>query len=260
MVIVFGSFFTSGENRTMKALALNNETMTSREILDILNKDKKDDEPKMELKELHREIKQMFPSEIDGGKIPPSLDSRGYVEFYLLPEVESKMLVAKKDVNYLRQITEYWVNKGATKPSVPTDFATALQLAADQQKLIQQQTEQLAIAAPKVELLGLIQTETPKMSVSNWAKSLSNDVVKIKPNLLMAFLRDTSILLVGRDKHEKNKPRQNYIASGWFEFEPTQNTHTGKYYYQALVTALGQEKLSKWVVEHYPAWVKNRKR
>ena len=94
----------------MKTVTLinNEQTMTSNSILELLNTNR---EKPMELKELHRYIKEEFNDEIEGGKIPPTLRANGQVDFYNIPEVESKMIVASKDKKYLRQITEYWVNQ-----------------------------------------------------------------------------------------------------------------------------------------------------
>lgn len=110
-------------------------TMCSSELSDLLN---------MEKKEVNRKVKDMFKSEIDGGEITPSYDERGYVSEFHLPEVESTMFVAKWHSPFLRKISEFWVNKkNKAAPQIPTNFAEALQLAADQAK-------QLELAAPKV--------------------------------------------------------------------------------------------------------------
>ncbi|MCY9853993.1 hypothetical protein [Vibrio mediterranei] len=48
-----------------------------------------------EKKKVNQKIREMFPDEIDGNKIVPSFDARGYVDEYHLPEVESNMFVCK---------------------------------------------------------------------------------------------------------------------------------------------------------------------
>lgn len=67
-----------------------------------------------EKKEVNRKILAMFQAEIDGGVISPSLDGRGYVDEYHLPEVESNMFAAKWNIQHLRKVTEYFVS--APKP------------------------------------------------------------------------------------------------------------------------------------------------
>lgn len=80
------------------------KTMTSTQLAEMLHKEKK---------EINREIRKMFQDKIDGGIITPSLDSRGYVVEYHLPELESKMFVAKKDINYLEKITRFWIDQNS---------------------------------------------------------------------------------------------------------------------------------------------------
>ena len=78
------------------------ETMTSTQLAEMLH---------MEKKHVHAEIKKMFKDKIDGRIIRPSKDSRGYVMEYHMPELESKMFVARKDINYLEKITKFWIDK-----------------------------------------------------------------------------------------------------------------------------------------------------
>lgn len=59
-------------------------------------------------------IKEMFKSEIDDRKIRSSLDARGYVVEYHLPEIEAQMFAAKWNIQHLRKVVEYFVS--APKP------------------------------------------------------------------------------------------------------------------------------------------------
>ena len=84
--------------------------MTSSELANILGYQKK---------EVNSKIRGMFQDEIDGGEISPSLDSRGYVTEYHLPETESNMFVARWDYTHLRKLAAFWVNK-KVQPKLPT--------------------------------------------------------------------------------------------------------------------------------------------
>ena len=75
----------------MNEVVLNQEAMTSTQLAAMLGKEKN---------HVNEAIKKMFPNEIDDRKIRSSLDSRGYVIDYHLPEAESVMYVATKDINY----------------------------------------------------------------------------------------------------------------------------------------------------------------
>ena len=87
----------------MNNLVLNTEqTMSSSQLSTMLGYEKK---------EINKKIRSMFGEEIARETFSPALDSQNRISEYLLPEVESKMLVASLDINYLRQITEYWVGR-----------------------------------------------------------------------------------------------------------------------------------------------------
>ena len=78
----------------------NNETMTSTQLAEMLGYEKK---------EINRKVKSMFSDKIEGGIISPTLRANNQVFDYNLPELESKMFVAKHDINYLEVITTYWI-------------------------------------------------------------------------------------------------------------------------------------------------------
>ena len=76
--------------------------MTSSQLAGILGKEKK---------HVNEGLRLMFPEEIEGNKFRPTLRANGQVDEYYVPEAESVMYVATKDINYLRQITKYWINR-----------------------------------------------------------------------------------------------------------------------------------------------------
>jgi len=78
------------------------QTMTSSQFAEMTGR---------ELKSINRTIREQFSEEIDGCIGTPSLDSRGYVTDYHLPETESIMLAAMLDKSYLRKISEFWKNR-----------------------------------------------------------------------------------------------------------------------------------------------------
>ena len=65
--------------------------------------------------QVNKKIREMFAQEIDDKKILSSLDLRGYVNEYYLPEIEANMLVAKWDINHLRTISSYFIQKPMTQ-------------------------------------------------------------------------------------------------------------------------------------------------
>ena len=208
------------------------ETMTSTQLSELLH---------IKKKEINREIRTMFKDKIDGGKIPPSFDTRGYVVEYHLPELESKMFVAKKDINYLEKITQFWINQTSNK--IPQTFSEALLLAAEQTKQIETLEAQKQIDAPMVEFAKVVEGTTAKLSIGAFAK-LSG---KIGRNNLFKKLREHKILMAN------NIPYQNFIDSGYFETSETviKRTSTDMITITTHVTG----KVQLWLSKKIGGWL-----
>ena len=105
----------------MKDLIEMKETMTSSNLAELL---------KYEKKEINKKIRDMFQAKIDTGVISSLVEytglNKGKVKEYNLPELESKMFVAKHDINYLEKITQYWIDK---KPQTPKTYLEAMEAA-----------------------------------------------------------------------------------------------------------------------------------
>jgi len=89
-------------------LTISVATMSSSQFAELLGKQKK---------HVNESIKKMFSKEIDGRKVRPSFDSRGYVDEYHLEEVEANMFVAHHDINHLRTVSEFFVNGKYQEPA-----------------------------------------------------------------------------------------------------------------------------------------------
>ena len=99
----------------MNIIQSNIKTMSSSQLGQLLGYEKK---------EVNRKVLAMFEAEIDGGIISPSLDARGYVDEYHLPEVESNMFAAKWNIQHLRKVTEYFVS--APKPMTQLEMIAGM--------------------------------------------------------------------------------------------------------------------------------------
>lgn len=117
------------------------ETMSSTQLAEMLHFESKSS--------LNRAIRNMFSSKIDDAVIASSMDSRGYVSEYYLPELESKMFVAKHDINYLEEVTQFWIDfkNKPIKPQLPTNYLEALE------KLIETEKEKIAISHERDEAI-----------------------------------------------------------------------------------------------------------
>jgi len=104
----------------MKELKLATKTMSSTQLMNILVN--KDGSHKYEKKEINKKIRIMFEDEIARENIYPHLDNQGRVTDYNLPETESIMFVAKWDIDFLRQISEYWVDRNKPEQTKRLDL------------------------------------------------------------------------------------------------------------------------------------------
>ena len=89
------------------------------------------------------------------------------------------------------------------------------------------------------------------LRVGEYAKLLSEETgIKIGPNRLFDYLRDRNYLMTGRDRREKNKPKQTAIEEGLFTFKYESAWHGGKVCV-SYVTGKGQVELREGIVEYF---------
>jgi len=143
-------------------------------------------------------------------------------------------LVAMRESKSVRRNVLAALNKSA--PALPKTFADALRLAADQQEQIEQQAQQLAIAAPKVEFVDKYVESTGLKGFRQVAKLLG-----IKENLFRAFLSDQKIMYQISGEWV---PYANHIDAGRFEVK-TGASDGGHAFNQAKFTAKGVEYVSR---------------
>jgi len=95
------------------------------------------------------------------------------------------------------------------RPRIPTNFADALQLAADTEREKQAALKQIEADRPKVEYAMAVKHSQDSCLVGDFAKVLFNTGERIGRNRLFKFLRDERIF-TGR------LPNQEYIERGYF--------------------------------------------
>jgi phage antirepressor YoqD-like protein len=217
------------------------KTMTSTQLAEMLG---------MEKTHINRDIKKIFSDKIVSSIIGSSIDSRGYISDYHLPELESKMFVAKKDINYLEKITQYWIDQGKSLPnfSNPAEAAIAW---AEEYKAKEKALLQIEQDKPKIDFVNVVTKSAESLRIGEYAKILSDSVgIKIGSNKLMKFFREQGYLMKGRDSREKNKPFQSAIDNGLFEFKiesPRPNFTVSVTY----ITGKGQFNLKEEVLMHF---------
>ncbi len=98
---------------------------------------------------------------------------------------------------------------------VPKTFAEALQLASDQAKKLEQHQQQLTEQKPKVIFADAVIQSKSSCLISELAKILAQNGVKIGQNRLFEYLREHGYLCYYGGRY--NQPTQQYVDQGLFE-------------------------------------------
>ncbi len=178
-------------------LTTNNLTMSSREIAELTQK---------EHKNVTRTIESLVEAQILTAQIEPlTYNHRGNdYKYYQLNKRDSLVVVARLSPEFTAAVVDRWQYlEDVQKPQLPQSFAEALQLAANQAKLLEE-------AAPKVEFHDKIVNDNANFSIRDAAKKIQQ-----RPNKFGAWLRAEGYLC------KNNLPKQQYINQGLFK------THTG---------------------------------
>jgi phage antirepressor YoqD-like protein len=199
---------------------VNKETMSSSQLAKMLGYEKK---------EINKKIRSMFAVKIEGEEISLTTRENGQVIDYYLPELESKMFVAKHDIDYLELITKYWIDKGKVKEEfqIPQTLGDALQLAADQAK-------QLELQAPKVAFVDNCVERGQLMTATQVAQKH-----KLSAKALNKFLDELGGV------YSKSIKRSRVFVQPFINKELGEMKQTEQGYSQALFTAKGEQ----WVNE-----------
>lgn len=125
-------------------------TMDSLELLRLVNIAREDSDEKPVR---HNDFVARCRDELDGeyyeSFVVQNLNKTGSEVLRLTPD-QCKLVAMRESKSVRRQVL---VALNQMAPALPKNFAEALRLAADQQEQIEQQAQQLAIAAPKVEFV-----------------------------------------------------------------------------------------------------------
>lgn len=171
-------------------------TMSTREIAGLLNKQHSHIKISAERLELKGTIAMRGSKFVHCGN---------EYEEYLLEKRDCLILVAQNCPEFTAAIVDRWqLLEESQKPQLPQTFAEALQLAANQAKLLEE-------AAPKVEFHDKIVNDAATFNLRDTAKKIQQ-----RPNKFSAWLRSEGYLC------QNNLPMQQYINQGLFK------THTGQ--------------------------------
>ena len=166
----------------MLQLQSNVKTMSSREIAELTGKQ-------------HKNVMPVCKSLVDQGVLKSSIpniyvnDQNGqrYPEF-LLDQRDSLILVARLSPEFTATIVDRWQElEQAQAPAIPQTYAAALLEAGRLAGIVEEQSAQIAIAAPKVEYHDNVLASTNGMTITEIGSQVGMSAVKL--NRLLADLR-----------------------------------------------------------------------
>lgn len=154
------------------------ESMTTRQIAEVTGK---------EHKHVVRDLKNTFEEVgIDltrFGQVYIAGNGQQQTE-YVLPKRECLLLTSRYSAKQRLAIIDRWIELETTPQlNIPTTFAEALRIAADQAEQIEQQQAQILEYAPKADALDRIATADGSLCITNAAKDL-----QMRPKDLFAWL------------------------------------------------------------------------
>ena len=206
-------------------------TMSSQQIADLVNS--RHDKVKQSIERLVARGVIAQPPMGDGAKSGNGVVSREY----LVCKRDSFVVVAQLSPEFTAALVDRWQELENGKPSaLPKSFADALRLAADQQEQIEQQAQQLAIAAPKVEFVDKYVEATGLKGFRQVAKLLG-----AKENALSEFLESQKIMYRLGGEHV---PYANHIDAGRFSVK-TGQADNGHAFNSAKFTPKGVQWLAE---------------
>lgn len=149
-----------------------------------------------------------------------------YIE-YALPKNLTICLVSGYNAKLRLKIINRWQELESKAPALPQTFSEALQLAADQARVIEEQ-------APKVEVYEKLSARKESVSTTVLAKQLGVSALKLNTWLKVHGLKFNN----SKDLPTAKRPE-------WFNVVAGVNDHTGKEFTQCLITPLGQIEIAK---------------
>lgn len=222
----------------MFGLSTNTEmTMSSREIASLTGKD-------------HKNVLRVIRALIDGQVLvaqiePLKFEYRGqWFDYFELNKRDSLVVVARLSPEFTAAVVDRWQELEKSNPTLPSSFAEALQLAANQARELETKTQQLALAAPKAEFADAVAGADKGVLLSHFAKT-----VGLGPVTIFRILREQKIFISRGTSY--NLPYQEYVERGYFTvkqgtYETNSQTRIS---HTAMITGKGEMWLRKKLID-----------
>lgn len=182
------------------------ETMTSLQIAEVTGKRHSD-----VLRDIRNLVEQLDNDNERNFALVEYTDGKGEKRpMYELSKKGCLCLASGYDANLRMKIINRWEEletKERQRFQVPTTFAEALRLAAEQQEKIEAQQKLIEVQKPKAEFYDEVVDSKDAIDMKAVAKTLN---LGIGRNKLFEFLRSNKILM------QNNQPYQRYVDIGWF--------------------------------------------
>lgn len=207
-------------------------TMTSREIAELVGS--RHDSVKRAIERLAETGVISKPPLVDGEKAANGVVEKLYIFSSEKGKRDSIIIVAQLSPEFTARLVDRWQELeakavGKEKFHIPATLSEALQLAADQARIIEEQR-------PKVEVYEKLAERKGDVSTTILAKQLGVSAIKLNQ-----WLRDKGMKWKNADL-----PMAGYM--GWFNV--VADVKNGHEYSQCLITPLGQIEIAKRFTKH----------
>lgn len=182
-----------------------NKTMSSLDLVKIINDFREEGVAELRHSDFTAKVRTVLGQE-EAAKFssPFKMPSGQTAQGYLLPRREANLMVMSE--SYKVQAAVYdLMEELQSKNIIPQTYAEALQLAADQAKIIEAQGSKIESDRPKVEFAMTVRNLQGSCSISDFAKAIGTG-----RNTLYAKFRDDGFLM------RNNRPYQKYLDNELF--------------------------------------------
>ena len=212
-------------------LQTNNQTMSSREVAQLCDKDHR--HVLRDIDDLNATYEVMALPKI--GQSNYIADNGQSYRQYLLNKEQTIDLITGYRADIRIRINRRWqeLEAQASAPVIPATLSEALRLAADQADLIDQQNERLALIEPKAAALDIIDSAMGSLNARDTAKTLG-----VQPQKFNAWCIAHNWMY--RDNKDKLQMCSNRLQQGFMSQRPVTYTvpvnHNGVTVYETRAT------------------------
>jgi hypothetical protein len=176
-----------------KLISLVAKTISSVELVEIINEMREVGRAELRHDTFMEKIAKVLGSTAPefSGTVARPQPAGGFRDYpcYRLPKREASLMVMSESYTVQAKVYDRMVELEAATPAVPTTFAAALRLAANQAETIETQALQLAAAQPAIEMVARYVEAKSSKCLSDVAKILG-----YKQQAFIALLNDDEVI------------------------------------------------------------------